>query len=246
MIEQDSMNWIDSLRDEVHVWYASTENIVPDIKQSKFYLSLSSEEKKRSESFIFNKDKDQYILAHGLLREILSKYSGFSSSELDFGLSEKGKPFILNKMGFVLEFSLTHTRGLVACVISLDNVCGIDAETIRHLEDAESLFSSICSQQEMSKLHQENNQEKRQLQFYKYWVLKEAYVKALGEGLSFGMNRVAFNILEYNINSCFVDGDKIAGWTFDLFEPCHGGILATAFHSNHEKSKNIRYMDFLS
>jgi 4'-phosphopantetheinyl transferase len=91
-----------------------------------------------------------------------------------------------------LNFNISHTAGRVACVISGAGQIGLDVERIRSNMDVEELARGHFSQAENAAIAARAPAERRKA-FYELWVLKEAYVKACGKGLSIPLD--AFSII---------------------------------------------------
>src|SRR5215472_16559424 len=90
---------------------------------------LSADERDRDAAFRFDRDRDSYLLAHTLLRRVLSHHEDVRETSWLFECNSYGKPFIVSPSS-CLHFSLTHTAGMVACAISLHSEIGVDAERI--------------------------------------------------------------------------------------------------------------------
>lgn len=127
-----------------------------------------------------------HTTAHGLLKMCLEK-DGIEFGE-DAGMSynEHGKPS-LTEHGAV-KFNLSHSKGICACALS-GCECGVDCENVREyrLRAAARCFSP----DERRALEKLDGAE-RDLMFFRLWTLKEAYVKALGIGISYPMNKAEF------------------------------------------------------
>ncbi|MGF1578359.1 MAG: 4'-phosphopantetheinyl transferase family protein [Gemmataceae bacterium] len=147
---------------------------------------LSEDEVKRWQRFRFEDDRDQYLVAHGLLRWSLSQVVAVAPERWEFATGDRGKPKIAGPQATEsLYFNLTHTRGLVACAVARQEV-GIDAECLtRRINPklAERYFApfeqNYLKQLPASQVNRE---------FLKIWTLKESYIKALGAGLSRGLD----------------------------------------------------------
>lgn len=94
-----------------------------------------------------------------------------------------GKPIIKNKKIF---FNKSHTNKFSVLVID-NKLCGIDIENIKEYNDL--ISKKICSKEEYEYL---NNIQNKNYYFTLLWVLKESYIKCLGLGLSYKMNKISF------------------------------------------------------
>src|SRR5258708_14881311 len=158
------------------------------------FATLSSSERQRAECFIFERHRRQYIFAHGLLRIALSSsVPEVEPSDWRFVANRYGRPFIAAPaIARTVYFSLSHTEGCVACVVSGCEAVGVDVEEIQERRALLATAHSNFSLEEIDAL--------RVLQpgalvdrFFDYWTLKEAYLKARGTGLNLPLNQ--FSIL---------------------------------------------------
>jgi 4'-phosphopantetheinyl transferase len=174
-------------RHEVHAWCAElhqTASYVHDLQQT-----LDGNERARAERFYFKKDRDHFIVAHGLLRIILSRYLNIEPGDLRFCYSPYGKPMLAREFdGARLRFNLSHSHSLVLYVITRGREVGVDVERIRRDLAYKRIAEGFFSPREVTALHTVPTG--RQLgAFFNCWTRKEAYIKARGEGLSLPLDR---------------------------------------------------------
>jgi 4'-phosphopantetheinyl transferase len=144
---------------------------------------LSQDEKERADQFRFRADHHAYVTAHALLRKCLSHYGDLPPEEWVFAKNRYGCPAIANRQHqATLEFSLSHTIELVACVVTFEGRCGVDVEKIGRVPDPLQLAESNFSAVEIDALLSAKDTERDEL-FTALWCLKEAYLKAKGLGL---------------------------------------------------------------
>ena len=172
------------IRDEVHVWRASLD--ITDKQIEKLTKTLSPDERKRSEKYHFRRDRQNFIAARGLLRNILAGYLGTEPGEIAFSYSPYGKPLLSEPFSKrELTFNLSHAKDLVIYAVTLKRNVGIDIEYPRQEfqwnDIVESFFSSL-EKAELLALPEKN----RHRAFFTYWTRKEAFLKAKGLGLSTG------------------------------------------------------------
>lgn len=139
----------------------------------------------RRESFIREADRDCYTAAHVGLRLLIADVLGLVPTELSFGRrpcpvceGPHGKPFLFGGHG--LEWSMTHTSGLVAFALSSREV-GIDLE--RSVAGDLELLNGALHPREREALSRTARSE-RAAAFTQCWARKEAYLKATGVGLA--------------------------------------------------------------
>lgn len=177
---------------EVHIWFCRTDRGEDEAGVGAVLQIMSDEERNRSEQFRFSQDRRRYIVSRGLLRRALSKYADVAPSGWRFVQTEHGRPEIDPALApAALRFNLTHTHGLVACAIAVDAAVGIDAERIRFIEGDLDIAKRYFAKREYESILAQPVS-RRAEHFYRIWTLKEAYLKAIGRGLSLPLD--AFTI----------------------------------------------------
>jgi 4'-phosphopantetheinyl transferase len=177
----------------VHVWYTLTPQELDHDLIARFRILLTPEERARHDRFVQEKDRRQYLVGKVLVRTILSRYLPRVPHEWIFTTNRFGKPVVANGAPESnLQFNLSHTEGLVACVVARDREVGIDVENVGrsvNLDVARRFFAPA----EVAFLEQLPD-DQRQASFFLFWTLKEAYVKARGLGLSLPLEQFAFRL----------------------------------------------------
>jgi 4'-phosphopantetheinyl transferase len=142
---------------------------------------ISREERARAAAFRFPRDRDRFIARRGRTRRLLASYLGVPANEITFWHNAFGKPVVAGDEG--LHFSLSHSNGVALCAVAWERAVGCDLEwrddRLASPETAERLFS-LKERQSLRALRGEDWIEG----FFNCWTRKEAYVKALGQGLS--------------------------------------------------------------
>jgi len=222
-----------SLREsELYIWYRCTELLDGDaVKLADQYLSI--EERARRDRFHVAADRRDFTIAHDLLRRTLSRYVDRSPSDWCFSNDCNGKPFIENSDAELrtVSFSLSHTRGCVACAIALYGPVGIDVERISKSERVQAIANKYFSAGEVEWLRQCST-ELRDICFTELWTLKEAFLKAVGTGLSGSLSSTSFRFdddggIKFSAPSA-INPDE---WHFALFEPAYDVRLGVGIHS---------------
>lgn len=155
---------------------------------------LDASEQMRAERFRAVSDRDAFIAAHALLRTTLSDFTGVERpAAWRFQTGEHGKPSLDSTQAPTdLHFSLSHTRGLVACAVGQPYALGIDAEAWRDPAPIE-LAARYFAPDEV-RLIGESAPSERAATFYRLWTLKESYLKATGQGLATPLDSFAFSL----------------------------------------------------
>jgi 4'-phosphopantetheinyl transferase len=162
---------------DIHVCWTDLQSL--DV--SELGLLLSSDELNRANRFRFTKDRHRFIGARGTLRLVLSRYLSIPPDQITFNYNQFGKP-TLNDGSHDLSFSLTHTNQIAFYAVTYDRAIGIDVEFIRDdvlSTDDANIFLSKNEQDRIRQLSP-GNQRKA---LFQIWTRKEAFAKALGQGL---------------------------------------------------------------
>jgi 4'-phosphopantetheinyl transferase len=175
----------------LHVWSIPLdlpESVVPDCKSW-----LSSDERVRAERFIRPVDRRRYVVAHAALRFLLARYAGGDPQSLSLVAGPQGKPALANGGELGLAFNLSHSGELAAIAMSQRNNVGIDIECVRAVPEAATIAKAYFSPAEVSSLGAASPSEFDR-DFLICWTRKEAFVKALGGGLSIPLDRFDVDI----------------------------------------------------
>ena len=143
--------------------------------------SLSPDERDRAARFHFDHLRRSYICGRGALRHLLARYLQVSPSSIRFAYGVKGKPALADQPS--LRFNLAHAGDLAAVAFTADCEIGIDLEPIRPMPDLQQIAGRFFCPEESAEILSLPPVE-RDRAFFLCWTRKEAYVKAVGEGLS--------------------------------------------------------------
>jgi 4'-phosphopantetheinyl transferase len=211
---------------DVHVWFCLTENAT-DRRLSEALDILSPDERARHDRLRFPWDRRDFALAHALLRTSLSRYAAQPATSWRFIETQHGKP-ALDPPSF--GFNLSHTKGLVACVVARAREVGIDVERIDGASDIDSLAASHFSSSEVQQLAACPPDVRRD-RFFGIWTLKEAYAKAIGLGLRQPLDSTTFDLTSPDVIGFAPGPGEGPHWRFHLFSPAPRFRLALAVRS---------------
>ncbi len=158
----------------VHVWWF-------DLDQNVQLDLLSADERARAARFHFERDARRWQAGRSLLRQTLGGYLDIPPKTLSFETGPFGKPHLNNSR---LRFNISHSGALLLLAFAWDQEVGVDVEHLRCDFAPEELAVQVFSVQEQEALCRAAPAE-RHAAFLSLWTAKEAYVKALGSGLSF-------------------------------------------------------------
>jgi 4'-phosphopantetheinyl transferase len=202
----------------VDVWEAGLD-LAADELQTLGGL-LSPAERDHARRFHVERDRRRFTAARGRLRQLLGRYADVPPSAVAIHTRASGKPFMRREPP--LEFNLSHSDDRVIFAFARWAV-GIDVERIRPLPELLSIAAHFFAPGEYEAMRRLTGAPLEDA-FFRCWTLKEAYVKATGEGLNVPLSafQVSLNPGEPRILSCDHDrGDrsrwKLAAWTDGAF-----------------------------
>jgi 4'-phosphopantetheinyl transferase len=179
--------------DEVHVWRIGLDWLPERIAELE--QGLSQDEREKAGRFHFAVDRKRYTVGRGVLRRLLARCLGTRPDELCFDYSRFGKPSLA--AGFAqsqLQFNVSHSGDLVLIGLTFGRAVGIDIERTRTDIAVEGIAERFFSPRERAALAA--LEPSQQIDgFFACWTLKEAYIKAHGEGLSLPLDGFDVSLL---------------------------------------------------
>jgi 4'-phosphopantetheinyl transferase len=170
---------------EVHVWCASLSQPAQDVAQ--LYGLLSSDEKARAGRYFFAHLQRSFVVSRGALRFLLAGYTDIPPEDLTFTYPRAGKPELSEKHDPKVFFNLSHSNELVLYAFSHTRNIGIDIEYVRTVNDLELIAERNFSMHEKVELKTLSPDTVLD-GFFNCWTRKEAYIKAIGDGISFPLH----------------------------------------------------------
>jgi 4'-phosphopantetheinyl transferase len=165
--------------DEVHVWRASLAAPSPALA-----ATLSADERARADRFRFPDDRARFVAARGIVRTLLGRYLGRAPADLRFTYGGHGKPALAEPdAASGLRFNLSHAEDVALVAVARGREVGVDIERVRPLPDLDAVAAVMFSLAERALLAAAPPDRRHDL-FFKIWTHKEAYLKALGSGVS--------------------------------------------------------------
>lgn len=215
---------------DIDVWHADPDAALPADSRSVLQTLLGDEERNRYAALRNMSAKRQYLLAHVLLRMLASRRLGIPAGDIMIGRHAGGKPRIAVPCGRTVDFSISHTEGLVACALMFDGVVGIDVEYRDRSIDTLRIASACLSGDEQAHLASLGPAAARDA-FFDLWTVKEAYLKGKGTGLGASPRDVTVDAASLREGHILVN-DRIdpanGPWKFRplVLGPRHAGMLA--------------------
>lgn len=167
------------LADEaVDVWRFSLDQ--PASVTDALYEFLNADERARTERFAMERVRRQFVIGRGFLRQTLARYLDIDPRAVRFDYGNHGKPQLADGR---LSFNLTHSENRALLGLTRTGELGVDLERIRSMQDLEGIARRFFAPGEVAVLTAVEAA-LRELAFFHCWTRKEAFIKALGEGLS--------------------------------------------------------------
>lgn len=217
---------------EIHVWVVPLLIYEPEIEGLRSLLS--PDEIQRAYRLKTNLHQTRFIIAHGILRKIISFYVNLLPDQLIFQYSTYQKPYLPSPYTD-LQFNMSHSHDYAAFAITQHAAIGIDIEKIlpiqhqeianRYFSQKENLAISALAKAEQS------------YAFYRIWSRKEAIIKAIGKGLSMPLD--SFTVASDDQVENILVEDK----TWSL-APIHINSEYTGAVACEKSIENILYCDF--
>ena len=164
--------------EKIYVWQIDTR--VDDATYDSLKALLSSEEQQRADRFAFDKDRYAFVVANGVARLLLERFTGTSTKSQKLERNAFRKPSLVDSEW---DFNISHSGSLALCGLCQNCPIGVDVERAKANFDPVELSEHYFSESEKSILR-ETREDDRFEAFYRCWTRKEAYIKAIGKGLS--------------------------------------------------------------
>ncbi len=210
--------------DDVHVWKTPLD--LDSAQLDPLAVLLSPAEQARAARFRFERDRRRFIAARGFLRSLLGRYLGANPRAIEFTLNDYGKPAI---EGAAIRFNLSHSHGLALAAFALGREVGIDVEQIREGVTGDRIAERFFSPLEAAELVALPEVEQTEA-FFRCWTRKEAWIKAVGHGLSIPLNSFDVTIGRHDVRLAATRPDiaEAERWTLCHLDPEPGftGALA--------------------
>ena len=160
---------------------------------------LDTEERQQHQRYIPPAKRHEYLVTRVLVRTVLGKMLGLPPATLHFVKNEWGRPALApGLLSANIHFNVSHTDGLVVCLVSSEHEVGVDTELLSRAPTLLRLAPNVFASDELEALSAlpEKKQAQRAVHL---WTLKESYIKARGMGLSIPLDSFAFRFDQSNI-----------------------------------------------
>lgn len=227
---------------EVHLWTARLD--LAEAEVAAFRTLIDEEEKARADHFHFDVHRRRFTIGRGFQRVVLGAYLDKDPASIRYRHGPKGKPALAD---FVqrgaLFFNLSNSHDLALLALAREQEIGVDLEHVRDVADLESLAVRNFSSGEYTKLlalprhlHQEA--------FFRCWTRKEAYLKAVGDGLSAPLDRFEVSLgPDESARMLTLEGsiDRASAWTLFDLQPAQGYFGAIAIEGTNWRMSSFNF-----
>ncbi len=205
---------------------------IDDATQAALLELLSTQERERADRYRNPSVRRSYIAARGRLRQQLAGRLHKSPAEIEIVTAPRGKPALGPRHGdCALRFNISHSGALAVFAFALGREVGVDVEEFRNVPDVEGMAARYFSPREAAELMR-LPADRREAAFLACWTRKEAFIKALGEGLHYPLKSFEVSI-EPDLPAAILSvGDLsggAAGWSMIGFTPAPGYVGAAVY-----------------
>jgi 4'-phosphopantetheinyl transferase len=216
--------------DEIHVWTVSLEVDAETV--STLGELLNDDERARSERFRRPGSERTFVVTRAAIRDILGRYLSVDPRRVQIGSGPHGKPQVAGEFGCLpIRFNVAHTGSIALCAVTIGREIGIDAEVCRPVTASAAVADCLFSPAERLAL-QALPDRRRDHAFLSCWTRKEAYLKALGVGLSAAPQECSVGVAPDQTPKWVESSDPTSGshWCVQSFTPQDGHIGAVSWH----------------
>jgi 4'-phosphopantetheinyl transferase len=167
-----------------------------DIALDAAYAILSGEERARAASFVFARDAQRFVRAHGYLRRKLGAFVQVAPEDVPLAVHDGGKPFVATHG---VNFNLSHSGARAVVAITRGGDIGIDLETVDRFDRIEDELDGLarsCLTGEERRALDALPPGRRVRRFLTYWTAKEARMKLTGEGMALEPRNIALRLAD--------------------------------------------------
>ena len=222
---------------QAHIWRVQLDK---HQEINRLWSILSEDEKAKANKFKYPEDQKRYFVARSALRILLSRYTRVKPESITFSYNEFGKPELIN---CTLQFNLSHSRNYAILAFTLHNEIGVDIEYVNTSVEFKDVASIFFAKGEIKKLFQLPEIEWSQA-FFNCWTRKEAFIKAVGNGLSFPLSQFEVSLHPNEPTALLAthwNPQAINHWSLHSFSPAPNFVGAVAIHGQVDHLKYLNY-----
>jgi 4'-phosphopantetheinyl transferase len=210
---------------------------------------LSEDEWERARRFRFDKHRRQYVVGRGALRTLLAAYLGIRPEAVRFTYGPRGKPFLASPLdAYGLHFNLSNSDELALMGFVFGRELGVDVEFLRQMNDCEEIAERFFSESERRMLRTIPFPTKQEA-FFNCWTRKEAYLKAVGEGLAAPLDSFDVTLAPGEPPRMLTlkgDAGQAARWFFHHLRPADNYVGALAIEGSEGGTWEVKAWELSS
>ena|ERR1700680_2528343 len=213
---------------QIQVWAVQLE--ASEHRFSQCVSWLSSDETARAARFHFEEHRRAFILGRGVLRTLLGGLLEMPPGQIQFSYGPKGKPALQDPI-HALRFNTSNCGNLAVYAFTQGCDIGVDVEQVRPIPEMDQIAARFFAPDETSELMALPEPDRPQA-FFNCWTRKEAYIKAVGDGLSVPLDSFRVTLRPGGAAEMLCLGgstDAAKGWTLHDFTPAAEFIGALAY-----------------
>ena len=223
---------------DLHVWIVDLRRVVTLDEQ--LGSVLSEDELQRSRRFRFSRDRRRFLVARSFLRTLIGKYLVVHPRSIRFEYNHFGKPSL---PGENLSFNLSHSKNLILYGLAQHEALGVDVERINSDFGTQKIAKRFFSPHEIEELNC-LPVDQQVIGFFNCWTRKEAFIKALGHGLSIPLK--SFDVTLAPLEPARILAIRMAhqmgdGWKLYSIEPAPGYVGAICAK---EPDRRLRFFHY--
>ena len=227
---------------DVHVWRVPLEQ--PRARVRQLVQTLSDDERARAGRFHLERARRRFTVGRGVLRGIVGRYLGLKPGQVQFRYDPRGKPYLSEGSGDgALRFNLAHAHELALYAFTWGREVGVDLEYVHPMPEVTQIGTRFFSPRENAVLSTVPEGQRLEA-FFHCWTRKEAYLKAIGEGLSRRLDQFDVSLFPGEpARLLHVEGDpqEAARWSIQALTPGVGYVAAIVVE---RQGWQMRYWDW--
>jgi len=231
---------------EIQVWAVPLDP--PGGEVARLRQLLAADETARADRFRFDRHRRRYIVGRGVLRTLLGRYLDRDPRQIRFRYGPNEKPYLAEPApgpdeAGRLEFNLSNSDDLAVVAFSRGVEVGADVEKLRPLPDALDIAERFFSAGERRVLAAVPAAQREQA-FFRAWTRKEAYLKAVGTGITVPLDRFDVSLAPEDPPRMLAmegDAEKGAQWSLYHLEPAESYLGAVAIQGGGWQLRGWRW-----
>lgn len=225
----------------VQRWVVDISQWNPSPHEFSYSMSfLPQHEHSSITRYVKSEDRKRAIVSRLLQYALVNQVLGIPFDEILINRTVEGKPYLGEGYTMDLEsefpnfnFNTSHHGDYVA--IASEPICIVGLDIVTHSVPVKETipefiqnFSSYFTRMEWDNIVNAGNHDNMLSEFYRYWCVKEAFVKAIGNGVGYRLDAVEFHHTRWTDIFVTVDGQELKEWRFWLYELRKGHMVSIA------------------